>query len=65
MEGQSAAELGVYESVSFFPREQMNGEKEGNTLDRWICFFYPISKWEVYGSVLLDDIQIEKRHKAI
>ena len=44
----------------FYHGVQMNDNRIGNTLGTVDVIFYPMQKWKVYGSFLVDDIQLEK-----
>ena len=40
---------------------QYNGDTAANTLGTVDILFYPIRKWKIYGSILIDDIQVENK----
>lgn len=40
---------------------QYNGDTAANTLGTIDILFYPIRNWKIYGSILIDDIQVEKK----
>ncbi|HEX9933847.1 MAG TPA: capsule assembly Wzi family protein [bacterium] len=44
----------------FFHGEQMNQAEEGNTLGSLDILVYPVPRWQIYGSLLIDDVQIER-----
>ena len=44
----------------FFHGEQLNRNDQANTLGMLDLLVYPVSKWQLYGSLLIDDVQIEK-----
>jgi len=44
----------------FYHGAQLNKSGLGNTLGTVDVSYYPMRKWKVYGSLLLDDVQIEK-----
>ncbi len=44
----------------FYHGEQMNKSGSGNTMGTVDVLTYPLFNWELYGSLLIDDVQIEK-----
>ena len=44
----------------FYHGSNLNHEGIGNTLGTIDCDIYPGKKWELYGELLIDDVQIEK-----
>ena len=44
----------------FYHGEQLNKSGPANTFGSLDVSFFPVKCWEVYGSLLIDDIQIEK-----
>jgi hypothetical protein len=53
-------EWAYFNPAIFFHGEQMNEKAEGNTLGSLDLLFYPSPRWQVYGSLLIDDVQIER-----
>ncbi len=47
--------------LMFYYGAQTNKSGLGNVLGSVDVLFYPVRKWEVYGSLLIDDIQVEKK----
>ena len=44
----------------FYHGAQMNSEGMGNTVGTLDILMYPVKSWEIYSSLLIDDLQIEK-----
>ena len=44
----------------FFHGESVNQNDQANTLGTLDLVFYPTGRWEWYGSLLIDDLQVEK-----
>lgn len=44
----------------FYHGAQLNESGLGNTMGTVDVIFYPVKHWKIYGSLLIDDIQVEK-----
>ena len=45
----------------FYHGAKKNGAPDNNVLPSLDLLFYPISNWQIYGSILIDDIQLDKK----